>query len=92
MQDCVMFKAGRTATKEKLESSSQDIDSCLVYHLLQAPKCRSQIIVAIPNTTDVTVYCLSYENRCQNSWMERSMGSFWGRRKNQEYSYSRSGK
>ena len=39
MKDCVMCKAGRIATKEKLESSSQDIDSCLVYHLLQAPKC-----------------------------------------------------
>ena len=64
MQDYVMFKAGRIITKEKLKSSIEEADSCLIQHLIEAARCESQRVVVISNNTDVVVYYLTYENRC----------------------------
>ena len=65
MQDCVMFKARKIITKEKLKSSIEETDSCLIQHLIEAAKCESQRVVVISNDTDVAVYCLTYENSCR---------------------------
>ena len=65
MQDCVMFKARKIITKEKLKSSIEEADSRLIQHSIKAAKCESQRVVVISNDTDVAVYCLTYENRCR---------------------------
>ena len=65
MQDCVMFKAGRIITKEKLKSSIEEADSRLIQHLIEAAKWESQRVVVISNNTRVVVYCLAYESRCR---------------------------
>ena len=65
IQDCVMFKAGRMVTKEKLKSSIEEADSRLIQDLIEAAKCEIQGVVVISNDTDAVVYCLTYENRCR---------------------------
>ena len=42
MLDCVMFKAGRFITKEKLKSSIEESDSRLIQYLIEAAKFESQ--------------------------------------------------
>ena len=65
MQDCVMFKAVRIITKEKLKSSVEEGYFRLIWHVIEAAKCESQRVVIISNNPDAVAYCLAYENRFQ---------------------------
>ena len=65
MQHCVMLKAGRIITKKKMKSATEEADSRIIQHLIEAAKCESQRVVVISNVRDAVVYYLIYENRCR---------------------------
>ena len=78
-QDCVMFKAGSSITKEKLKSSIEEADFCIIQHLIEAAKCEIQRVVVISSDTDVVVYCLTCENKgqfygCKEVWVRFEAG------------------
>ena len=65
MQDCVMLKDGAITVMDNLKSSIEEADTRLIQHLIEAVKCKSEKVIVMSNDTDVVVYCLTYENRCQ---------------------------
>ena len=64
IQDCVMLKDGAITVMDNLKSSTEEADTRLIQHLIEAVKCKSEKVIVMSNDTDV-VYCLTYENRCQ---------------------------